>query len=389
MLTLANGLCAIDIYHNIMWSRYKAVVFAKIHELASAGRRDVRIIQIAETERQRQALGGVELSVHAYPYELLFRGAYEDTSFVRLAWVLFWRAARSQADLLVLPGYHRPEYWLMLAACVLRRKPRGVFCDSTLNDQPHLWWKSALKRAFFSLCDGFFCYGERSRELLLAHGVDESSIFTRCQAAALPPDYSEADAYSARLGNAPRADAPRYLYVGRLSPEKGLDVLLQALQRLLTSIPAATLVIVGAGPLRAELQAQVEQMGLKSQVEFAGPKGLLEVAIEYSRATCLVLPSRTEPWGLVVNEALSYGCPVVVSNACGCVPELVLDGISGYCFETDDVAALAAKMEAAAALGNVADIARNCQRLISRYSPEAAACQILAGCDRLYAKSRD
>ncbi len=63
---------------------------------------------------------------------------------------------------------------------------------------------------------------------------------------------------------------------------------------------------------------------------FAGSLQDEPLTREYYGATCMVLPSFSEPWGLVVNEALAHGCPAVVSESCGCVPELVIDGVSGY-----------------------------------------------------------
>ena len=64
-----------------------------------------------------------------------------------------------------------------------------------------------------------------------------------------------------------------------------------------------------------------------------------EIGRLFERGAALVLPSHSEPWGLVVNESLSYGCPVVVSDICGCVPDLVLDGVTGYSFPVGDVPA--------------------------------------------------
>jgi glycosyltransferase involved in cell wall biosynthesis len=101
-------------------------------------------------------------------------------------------------------------------------------------------------------------------------------------------------------------------------------------------------------------------------------------------SAAMVLPSRQEPWGLVVNEALSYGCPVVVSDACGCVPELVRDGVTGFVFPTGDVEALSAAMHRAIALNDDrVGTARHCLELISLYTPERAAAEILKGCGQM------
>jgi glycosyltransferase involved in cell wall biosynthesis len=98
----------------------------------------------------------------------------------------------------------------------------------------------------------------------------------------------------------------------------------------------------------------------------------------------LVLPSHSEPWGLVVNESLSYGCPVVVSNVCGCVPDLVIDGVTGYSFEVGNVGALAAAMLLTADMSaDRVGVANRCLEVIAGFTPERAASQILDGCTRM------
>jgi glycosyltransferase involved in cell wall biosynthesis len=87
---------------------------------------------------------------------------------------------------------------------------------------------------------------------------------------------------------------------------------------------------------------------------------------------------------LVVNESLSYGCPVVVSNVCGCVPDLVIDGVTGYSFEAGNVDELfrALRSVTKMAADRVA-VAKNCLKVISGFTPNRAASQILDGCERI------
>jgi glycosyltransferase involved in cell wall biosynthesis len=237
----------IDIYHNIRWSRYKARVFSALHRLANLGGETVRFFQIADTDGQRTGLSSVELSYHEYPHELLFPGSYDDVFRHRLLVKLFSKVMRSKADLVLLPGYDRVEYWGMLFAAILLRKRRAVFCDSTLRDHPQSQVKGVLKWVFFKCCDGYFGYGQRSASLLRHYGARPDRIYQRCQAAALEEDYSEQCAREARIRLAPDATAPRYLYVGRLSEEKSLAILLRAFAKTLVVLPAARLILVGAG----------------------------------------------------------------------------------------------------------------------------------------------
>jgi glycosyltransferase involved in cell wall biosynthesis len=120
---------------------------------------------------------------------------------------------------------------------------------------------------------------------------------------------------------------------------------------------------------------------VESAVVFLGTKSPDDIGRLLLESDAMVLPSHTEPWGLVVNEALSYGCPVVVSNVCGCVPELVRDGVTGYSFPAGDVRALCAAMISVAQMSRARlAVAEQCLRVIEQYTPERAASEILSGC---------
>jgi glycosyltransferase involved in cell wall biosynthesis len=376
----------VNIYHNLLWSKYKGSVFTELHNISAIDSINFNFFQIAETESDRSSLTNVDLHYHVYPYDLMFNGAYEAVPRSHLIRKLFGSVWHSKADLILLPGFHRPEYWAMLLAAVLKGTKRAVFCDSTIYDQPQSFVKGLLKRLFFAFCHGFFVYGERARAYVMHYGASPKVVFYRCQAAALLPGYSSAMALQQRLVLAPSADSPHFLYVGRLSPEKSLDTLLRAFVRVRDALPAATLVLVGAGPQRQELDDLRHTLGLGNSVLFTGSMDVAALAIEYAKATCLVLPSFSEPWGLVVNEALSYGCPVVVSHRCGCVPELVENTPTGYVFEARNVGDLASKLVATpVAFADIEATARNCLDLISAYSPQASAKDIIVGCKALLA----
>jgi glycosyltransferase involved in cell wall biosynthesis len=379
----------IQIYHNILWSKYKGGVFSALHKLATSRGLDVSFHQIAETEDDRVGLGKVDLSYHRYPFELLFEGSYQKIETFQLCRVLFLKVLLSNRKLILLPGYSRPEHWAMLLAAIITFKRRAVFCDSTIYDRPQTFVKGLFKRLFFSLCDGFFGYGQRSREYLMHYGAPDESVFFRCQAAALPHTYVPADAYNDRIQSAVSSDAPRYLYVGRLAPEKDIGTLLEAFSRVLQKVPSARMVLVGSGPERDALSAQSKALHIEGAVDFAGSKDVDGLRDEYARASCLVLPSTSEPWGLVVNEALSYGCPVVVSNRCGCIPELVEDGVTGYVFKCGDVGDLTDKLLAVPKVFSDSEAtAGRCLERISNFSPERAAEQILDGCEVVLANSK-
>lgn len=370
----------ISIWHNIMWARYKAGVFSALARQAQRQGIDVRIYQIAETEARRTVLSPVDLSLHDYPHTLVFRGSYSAVPKGRLFWTLMKLAWSDSADLIILGGYDRPEVWLQMLVLLLRGKGFALFCDSTVYDNEQRLPKEIGKRVIFGLSKGFLSYGQRAVEYLNHYGIPKERIFIRRQAAALPPGYSPEAALKRRTEIASPAGAPRYLYVGRISQEKSLDRLLRAFPHVLERHPRATLVLVGKGPLETQLKELATELGIDSRVQFVGAKSDQALFDEYLTATCLVLPSYSEPWGLVVNESLSYGCPAIVSHRCGCLPELIVEGQTGFVFDWSDPHDLAQKLiDAPEEFGEVSRIAQACLDRIASFTPELAAEGILNG----------
>jgi glycosyltransferase involved in cell wall biosynthesis len=372
----------IRIYHNNLWARYKGAIFSKIYSKSPLRGLATEFVQVAETSIERALLGGVDRSYHQYPFELLFPKSYNDVPRYKLVFTLAADLLRNRSELVVIPGYHKLEYWVMLVLCMLLRRKRAVFCDSTAYDRAKYRWKERAKVFFFRRCHGVFCYGIRSKEYVASYGVEAHRIFSDCQAAALPHAY-DAAAVSRYYESKPRDDAApvKFLYIGRLAKEKGLYDLLDAFRGVRQQIPGAGLDIVGSGVLADALKRRARELGLQSAVAFLGTKTPEDIGRLLLGSDAMVLPSHAEPWGLVVNEALSYGCPVVVSNICGCVPELVRDGITGYSFPVGDIPALCAAMLAAARLSkDRISVAKQCIQLIGQYTPERAADEILSGC---------
>ena len=164
--------------------------------------------------------------------------------------------------------------------------------------------------------------------------------------------------------------------MARFSPEKNLDLLVRAFQQ---SRLAADweLRLIGGGPEEDRLRALDNG---SARITFAGWVGYADLPAEYARARAFVLPSRFEPWGLVVNEAMAARLPVVVSEACGCRPDLVHEGRNGFVFKTGDEAAL---IETLNRLHKLADedfvrMGRESALLISEFSCQAWAASLIA-----------
>ena len=136
---------------------------------------------------------------------------------------------------------------------------------------------------------------------------------------------------------------PLLLSVGRLLPQKGLDLLIDAVARLAADHPCLGVAIVGTGRMRGALEADVRRRGLEKRVVFTGflEESLLPAA--YSSADLFVLPSVWEVFGIVLLEAMGCGLPCVASDAGG-IPEVVAEGGTGLLFPVRDPAALASRL---------------------------------------------
>jgi glycosyltransferase involved in cell wall biosynthesis len=132
----------------------------------------------------------------------------------------------------------------------------------------------------------------------------------------------------------------RILYCGQLIERKGLDNLLDAFVSLADEFPELELQLVGEGPLRKSLADRVP-VHLKDRVELAGFQGIDQLPRFFAAADIFVLPSLHDGWGVVVNQALAAGLPIVCSNAVGAAVDLVSPGQNGFVVPPADAAALA------------------------------------------------
>jgi glycosyltransferase involved in cell wall biosynthesis len=208
---------------------------------------------------------------------------------------------------------------------------------------------SPLLHRIYRSSDAIVTYGRHVSANLEGHGVDPARLFEAPQSIGnerflAHPGEEQVAALRLRLDVGER---PVVLYVGRLQEGKGLHTLLSAFATL---SPGAILVLVGDGPLASDLAAEAARLGVSDRVRFAGHMANEEVATCYRLADLFVLPSEptaffSEPWGLVVNEAMAAGACVVTSDMVGAARHgLVESGRTGGVFATGSVENLAATL---------------------------------------------
>jgi phosphatidyl-myo-inositol dimannoside synthase len=129
----------------------------------------------------------------------------------------------------------------------------------------------------------------------------------------------------------------------RLEKGKGIDTVIQALPKVLDAVPHASLLVVGDGDHRPMLEGLAAQLGVRQKVRFAGHVAERELREFYRQAELFVMPSRQEGFGLVFLEAMAFGKPVV-GSVFGGIPDVVVEGVTGYLVEYGDVGALAERL---------------------------------------------
>jgi glycosyltransferase involved in cell wall biosynthesis len=208
-------------------------------------------------------------------------------------------------------------------------------------------FRESLKRVFlkplFRHISGFLAIGSLNAEYYRAYGVPPRRIFNvpysvdnkrfMEQAAALRP---ARESIRARLGIG--GETPVVLFSGKLIPNKAPMDLLRAFEGAVASSPAH-LIFLGDGQLMPELKQYVASRNIPN-VHFAGFRNQSELPEFFVASDIFALPSRFERWGLVVNEALCFGLPVVVSNQVGASADLVEQGRNGFVFPSGDIPAL-------------------------------------------------
>ena len=299
--------------------------------LATTDGVELEVLFLAERDPRRQ--------YPVYEHEFLFRRRVLSGSglVARGRWVVFSRGTRRELDrfdpdIVLLGGWNQPAFWTGLRWARSRGRPVVLWVESTLHDERSgSLVLERLKRRAVAAASGFLVPGKAALEYVESLGVSPERIV-------IAPNAVDLSIFSLDIDRRRREDCT-FLYVGRLAPEKGLDVLLRAFE----DVPGR-LLIAGSGPQEAELRSQTN-----GRVKLLGQLEREQLPQLYASADCFVLPSRSEPWGMVLNEAAAAGLPLVASEAAGAGYDLIDDGVNGYRVPVDDAPALAGALRKVAA----------------------------------------
>jgi glycosyltransferase involved in cell wall biosynthesis len=255
-------------------------------------------------------------------------------------------------DVVCVPGWGDWYALSALSAAHRLKIPVIMFSESTAGDFQRVWWKEWIKSRILSTCSSALVGGSPHIEYLNSLRMNSSLIYT---------GYDTVDnGHFADSAKTVRNQAERdrsliniqgkfFLCSARFIEKKNLSRVIEAFSRYkMLSIGRADidatpwkLVVLGDGELRGQLEQLVSRLELEGSVILPGFKKYDELPLYYGLASVFVLASTTEQWGLVVNEAMASGLPVLVSARCGCSADLVRNGQNGFCFDPYDTEQLA------------------------------------------------
>jgi Glycosyltransferase len=225
-----------------------------------------------------------------------------------------------------------------------------VMSESARQDEPRISWKEAIKRRMVGLYSAALVGGQDHVEYLVDLGMPRERIFTGYDV--VDNEYFRrrtAEIRNSKFEIRNKFGLPEnyFLASARFIEKKNLPRLISAYAEYRQKSQAGgsatwDLVLLGDGPLRETLNSQLSILNLNAHVHLPGFKSYDELPVYYALANALVHASTSEQWGLVVNEAIASGLPVIVSERCGCVPELV-NG-NGFTFDPGNEHELAARL---------------------------------------------
>jgi glycosyltransferase involved in cell wall biosynthesis len=337
---------------------------------------DVKAIELANYQRlYRWERQDSDFVVHT-----LKNGVWEDQIQWQVALELWKKLSALQPEIVLVPGYASLP---ALCAAIWGRTHRAMtilMTESNFDDHRRHPLSEAVKRTIVRfLFNGGIAGGRRSTSYLERLGMPSRRIGRAYDV--VDNQYFASHAAQCRRqaiesGNGYKS--PYFLYVGRLAPEKNLCTLLDAFGLYRDSGGIWPLVIVGDGPLNGALRDQANAHLRSGAVVFTGQKNIHELPSIYAFAGCFVLASAREPWGLVVNEAMASGLPVIVSSRCGCVDDLVDDGSNGFIIDSSSAPSIAQALVRMSKLSGEerARMGERSQRIISDYSPDRWASEV-------------
>jgi glycosyltransferase involved in cell wall biosynthesis len=285
-------------------------------------------------------------------------------------------------DAVAVPGWGDALAFSAIQWCAVNRVPAIVMSETTEWDEPRRTLKESVKRRILNICSAGLVGGQPHADYLAMLGMPLRNIFQ---------GYDAVDnEYFAQNAGKARAQSPElrkkfglpenyFLASARFVEKKNLPNLIRAYALYRNKAQNSkrpisetwNLVLLGDGHLKPELSRLISSLGLQQAVQLPGFRQYGELPSYYALARVFIHPSTVEQWGLVVNEAMASGLPVLVSNRCGCARDLVQDGVNGFTFDPTSAEQIADLMFRVTDAGfPVSEFGAASCRIIANWSPD-------------------
>jgi len=369
------------IVHNQLWAHYKSKLFSELHRLSPQYGIQIHVVQIALSEKSRTNMGDADAFQYDYDYEVLFNASLDQVKSWPRTKALLKKIRSYRPDVLNLTGYYDPAQWVLLFYAKLWGIKVIISNESNVRDHSRKGVKERFKAFLLKQADGFFCFGTSSAAYLTDLGVAPSQILTQKAAVVdnemILTHYQRAMIQREVLKNQKNWAKYNFIFIGRLIPPKNLVMLIEAFNEVSHEAADWGLVLLGEGEQKTTLQSLAQNL---NRIHFEAGVPWFEVAEYLAMSDVLVLPSISEPWGLVVNEAMICGLPVLVSKPSGCVEDLVKEGQNGFTFNPNQRRDLVKKMryfvENSSHLTRMGEASR---QIVASFEPEKVAHEMLRG----------
>lgn len=276
---------------------------------------NIYVIFLGNSTNEKRAKDFTNLNNLNFKYEIIYNGNFQDRNKIKSCLRLYQIISKIKFNKILLGGWELLESWLVIF--ITNKNKNCYVLESTIIESITTGWKGLIKKIFLSKISTVFASGNLHIKLMHKLNFDKTIKITRGVGIINKPIYEDIR----------KIYKKRFLFIGRLSDEKNLETLIY----IFNDLPSFTLTIVGIGPNEIKLKKIA-----KNNIIFTGSINNSEIQNIFLKNDIFILPSIHEPWGLVVEEALYFGLPVIVSNNCGAC-ELIENGINGFLINPYDL----------------------------------------------------
>ncbi len=363
------------IIHNII-APYKIALFNELSILIP----NMEVIFIAEKEKRRD--WNIDYTTINFPYTLLFHGSIDSINSFAIAKKTWRILEKIRPETSIICDYSNIFGWVALMWAKKNQNKLIFWLDSTYDDKKHYFPKEQIKQFFLRHFEAFLAPGVKTKHYLEYMKVDNSKKITTGYSVNNNFFIEQYQLYKDKrellLNELGIKRKQNFIFIGRFAPEKNIFTLLKSFVEVKNNDWG--LILLGDGPLKNEIISFIKTNRLENKVILPGFIQHNEIVKYFITSDVFILPSYSEPWGLVVNEAMLCRLPVIVSTKCGCQPELVKERVTGFAFEPNDELKLTKLMQGfVSGSYNIKSMGEASFTIVKEHSPSVIAQNIATG----------